>query len=237
MIKVMCWLWRQNKGRTQYTAEHVNTWARMISRHLTLPHTLACVTNIPEGIDDHIEIIPLPTDFDDVYNDKWPEKRGLPQCYRRLTLFAPDAAERFGAERIVSTDIDIAIFDNIDSLFDRPDDFMIYEGTSPRRPYNGSMMMLTAGARPQVYDKFTEERARAASQVYMGSDQAWIAYVLGWTESTWGERDGVYFWAGGLQKRLRHNSDPPDNLRVLFFPGAQVKPWNCKVNWIEDAIQ
>lgn len=237
MIKIMCWLWRQRKSRTQYTAEHVNIWARMVSRHLTIPHTLACVTDIPEGIDSHIEIIPLPKEFADVENDNWSANRGLPQCYRRLTMFAPDAAQRFGAERFASMDIDCVIDGEIDSVFSRPEDFVMYKGTSPRRPYNGSLMLMTAGARPQVYDKFTVERARAASSVYMGSDQAWIGYVLGWTEATWGEEDGVYFMGGGLQKRLAHRNEhaKPDNLKILFFPGAKIKPWASGVPWIQEA--
>lgn len=229
MINIMCWLWQQPKTRTQYTAEHVNAWARMVSDNLTIPHRLSCVTDMPEGIE--IDTIPLPDDFADVDNDRWPASRGLPQCYRRLSMFAPDAAERFG-ERFVSMDLDCVVAGNMDSLFDRDDDFVMYEGTSPKRPYNGSLMMMNAGARTAVYERFTEAGAKAASRVYVGSDQAWIAYALGWLEATWGEDDGVYFWQGGLQKRMVHDKPPPENIRLLFFPGAKIKPWHSDNRWI-----
>src|SRR5690606_21610100 len=99
-----------------------------------------------------------------------------------------------------------------------PDDFKMMIGTDPRRrPYNGSMLLMTAGARPQVYTEFTPDRAVLAGKHFIGSDQAWIAFCLGWGEAVWSEDDGAMWYSG------RYSHGPAD-CRVMFFPGA-VKPW------------
>lgn len=222
MLTVLTWFWKQHKGRTSYQAHHVNIWADMVRRHLSLPHRLACVTDTPEGIDPRIDIIEPPGDFESVSIPTWPEPR--PQCLRRIAMFRPDAARIFG-ERFVCMDTDCVVFDSLDPLFDTDADFKMYRGTSYDRPYNGSMLLMTAGARPQVYERFTPERAAFAGVQYLGSDQAWISYVLGRGEETWSHRDGVIWYES------RHNIDAPV-ARVMFFPGSP-KPWNLiREEWI-----
>jgi len=224
MLTVLTWLWHQPGGRTLYTAHHVNIWADMVRRHLTIPHRLACVTSTPSGIDPSIDIISPPGDFEDVVLPTW--SGGFPQCLRRVALFRPDAAEIFG-ERFVSMDLDCVIGASLDPLFDTDIDFKMYRGTTGKRPYNGSMLLMTAGARPHVYETFTPERAVAAGQQYVGSDQAWISYVLGPGEATWSADDGVAWWGSyvGL-----------DPVRIMFFPG-NPKPWRLAehgYDWIAE---
>lgn len=228
MIKILTWLWSKPGSRTNYTAHHVNIWAAMVSRHLTIPHTLACVTDMPEGIDPHIEIIKPPGEFVDWETPTWNNDK--PNCFRRLTMFSPHAAEIFGADRFVCMDLDCTIGANIDALFDRDDDFVMYRGTSFDRPYNGSLMMIKAGSRPQVYTDFNYENAVASGQKYVGSDQAWIAYCLGVGEKTWSFEDGIC-WYGSQYNRLI------DVNRIMFYPG-QMKPWEISINrlnkWVMD---
>lgn len=213
-LRILTWFWQQPGGRSKYTAEHVNIWASMVRRHISMPHRIACVTRETSGLDSSIEIIEPPTDFEDVRIPSWGEN--MPQCLRRLAMFRPDAAAIFG-DRFVNMDLDCVIGGSLDPLFDRPADFMMYRGTSPKRPYNGSMLMMTAGARPQVYTDFTPEGAAEAGKEYVGSDQAWIAHKLGWGEKVWGAEDGVYWRAN------RGDSTVPP--RVVFFPG-KTKPWD-----------
>jgi hypothetical protein len=140
-------------------------------------------------------------------------------------MFAPDAAKTFG-ERFVCMDIDCLVTGPLDPLFDRDNSFCIYRGTAPGRPYNGSMMLLAAGARPQVYEKFNLTEAEKAGQKYIGSDQAWLSYILGPNETTWGVGDGVRWW-----NRLRREK-PPSDTRVMFFPG-HIKPWEFATNGLD----
>lgn len=225
MLTVLCWYWQQPGGRTDYRPEHVNIWAAMVRRHLSLPHRIACVTRHPEGIGPDIEIITPPGDFEDIRLPTW--GGGLPQCLRRLAMFRPDAADIFGP-RFVSMDIDCVIAKSLDPLFDRPDDFVMYRGTTDKRPYNGSMMMMTAGARPQVYAQFTRAEAIKAGRKYIGSDQAWISYVLGWGEQTWGPEHGVAWYKSTRNPRT-------DDVGLMFFPGGS-KPWDLlfRDGWVTE---
>ncbi|HEY4136487.1 MAG TPA: hypothetical protein VGO34_14880 [Alphaproteobacteria bacterium] len=226
-LTVMTWLWRQDGGRVAYAAHHVNIWADMVRRHLSTPHRIACVTDMPDGIDPWIDIITPPRDFVSVCIPTWGVDK--PQCLRRIALFRPDAADIFGA-RFVSMDMDCVITGEIAPLFADAADFKMYRGTTNERPYNGSMLMMTAGARSQVYERFTPAAAEQAGRQYVGSDQAWISYVLGRGEATWGVEDGVGCYGSSLLP-------PPDARRLTFFPGTP-KPWQLAETggdaWVQD---
>jgi hypothetical protein len=212
-LRVMTWLWQQPGSRTQFSAVHVNIWAAMIRRHCTLDISLACVTNIPDGIDPSIEIIAPPGFHDGLQTSRW--RGGRPSCYRRLAMFAPDAGEIFGP-RFVSMDLDVVIGSNIDAILSRKEDIVICAPSQQgaRWIYNGSMILMNAGARPCVYEDFTPERAEEASRRFVGSDQAWLAYSLGHGEATFKPSDGVVRWGAA-------NEGP-----MMFFPG-NVKPWHA----------
>lgn len=209
MLTVLTWWWRQPGGRTAYEPIHIAIWADMVRRHLKQPHRLAVVTHEPLSIPG-VAIIRPPREFEEVRLATWPDFR--PQCLRRLVMFRADAARWFG-ERFVCMDLDCVIGGPLDPLFGGGEDFRIFKGTAPGRPYNGSMMMLRAGARARVHSEFTPEGAAAAGRRFIGSDQAWISHVLGPNEATWDERDGVGWWQA--------RSTAP----LLFFPG-KVKPWD-----------
>lgn len=212
-LNVLTWLWSQPGGRATFSATHVNIWAAMIRRHCTLDIDIACVTDMPEGIDPSIRIIAPPGFHDGLQTSRW--RGGRPSCYRRLAMFAPDAARIFG-ERFVSMDLDVVIGGNIDAILDRPEDFVICapSQTGARWFYNGSMVMMTAGARPCVYETFTPEKAEEASRRFVGSDQAWIAYALGQGEALFRPEHGVVRWGA-------KEAGP-----MMFFPG-NVKPWHA----------
>ena len=225
MLKIMTWYWKQEKSRFVYTAEHVNRWAEQIEKYVSLPHTIACVTNLPTGINKNIEIIPMPKKFSNIRTATW-GVGGKPQCYRRLSLFAPNAEEIFGAKRFVSMDLDVKIFNNIDKILSKKDDFIIMKSHNADlnakrfRPYNGSMMMINAGARPRVYTEFNQAMAEISGKTFLGSDQAWIAYCLGYAEKTWDEKDGIYFPASAEVKK--HGENIP-GLRMIFYAGGAGK--------------
>jgi hypothetical protein len=214
VLNVLCWFWKQPGGRAEYLPMHVNIWADMVSRNLSIPHRISCVTDHPEGIDPHINIIKPPGDFEDVTLPTWGVDK--PQCLRRISLFRPDAADIFG-ERFVSMDIDCVISGDITDLFTGGEDFRMFRGTAPQRPYNGSMLMMRAGSRPQVYTRFTPRAAIAAGKKFIGSDQAWISHVLGWGQPTWGEEHGVTGYHRNARRR---------QFTRLMFTFGSPKPWD-----------
>lgn len=218
MLKVLTWLWQQPGGRIRYEPWHVQVWADMVRRNLAMPHTLAVVTDIAADFGAGIEVIPLPRDFENVRIPTWGASR--PQCFRRLSLFRRDAGRIFGAERIVSMDLDVVITASLDPLFAGGEDFRICRGTAAARSFNGSMVMLRAGSRPEVFETFTPERAVLAGRKHVGSDQSWIAHCLAgrqgsYKEATWGPEDGV------VAVQQRHLAKVP---RMITWPGP-IKPW------------
>jgi hypothetical protein len=202
-----------------YDAGKVRLWAEQLRRNLTIPHRLAVVTDEDVNIPG-VERIRMPHDFTDVRIDRWQEAQRRPQCYRRLSLFAPDAEQRFGAKRFVSMDLDMIATANLDALFDHDDDFRILRGSDHSRPFNGSMLQMNAGARPKVFTEFSTEAAIEARKKYVGSDQAWLCHRLSHKERTWSHRDGVHFYR--VSHRLMDRV--PKGMRLIFFPGAP-KPW------------
>lgn len=232
-LTVVCFKWRPpwpGTYRSTFTAEHVRTLRAMVARHYATPHRFVCVTDDAADLAD-VDTIPLWPDHATVPS---PHGRGNPSCYRRLKLFDPTIGALLGP-RFVAVDLDTVITGDLRPLWDRPDDFMIWGETDPRSFYNGSMMMLSAGARPHVWTTFNPKTSpRAAHKAgRFGSDQGWISHVLGPGESMWGRKDGVYSYrvhicpAGGAL---------PPNARIVFFHG-RVDPWSYdaqQIPWVRE---
>jgi hypothetical protein len=144
-------------------------------------------------------------------------------------MFAPEAAQWFG-DRFVSLDLDCVIVGDLRSVWDKPDDFVIWGDTSPHTRYNASMIMMTAGSRPKVWTTFDPTRSprqsREAGQ--FGSDQGWISTCLGHGERKFTTRDGVFSFRNHVNRDHVFNPSArgqlPPGARVVFFHG-QIDPW------------
>lgn len=232
-LTVVCWKWKPAHGyRSSFTAEHVHVLQRMVARHYSLPHRFVCVTDDADGIDrSSVDVVPLWDTFADVPS---PHGKQYPSCYRRLRAFAPEAVQFFGP-RFVSLDLDMVIVGDVTALWSRHETFVAWADTEHRRRYNGSMWMLTCGARPSVWDRFdpavSPREARNAG--CPGSDQGWISHVLGTGEATWTARDGVYSY----RNEIADNGNAlPINARVIAFHGS-VKPWSQQAqqcDWVRE---
>lgn len=216
---VVTFKWKPPTGyRSTYGPEQVNTLARMVRRHYSAPHRFVCVTDDAEGIDPSIDVLPLWDDHAKIPN---PHGSKNPSCYRRLRLFAPEMGAVLG-RRYVSLDLDTVILRDVTPLWDRPEDFVAWGDTNRTTHYNGSMLLLTAGARPRVWTEFdpvtSPIKAKAAG--FFGSDQGWISCVLGIGEAIWTRTDGVY----SFRNHLNRPAPPPENARMVMFHGA-TDPW------------
>lgn len=236
MITFVTWLWHTPGYHTRFEAAHVNALFRMVDRHYAPPHRNLCVTNFPTGIDPSIEVVQDTEDFAGVEN---PWGGHMPSCYRRLRMFQRDAAKTFGP-RMLSLDLDMVITGDLEPLFSKDVDFRIW-GQSDRRSkgwYNGSLIYLTAGTRPQVWEQFNPRLSpwvakRAGSA---GSDQGWLGYILGRKEATWNTADGVYSWRVHLRPK---SGELPGDARLVNFHGRS-KPWSYEclgVQWIRQHYQ
>lgn len=228
-ISVVCWLWKSPRLKWSFGADHVNTLRRMVARHYPDPHRFICVTDDPSGIDSDVEIVEPWDDYADVPS---PHGGTNPSCYRRLRMFEYGISKVFG-DRFVSVDLDAVVVDDLRPLWNRPEDFVGWRDPIHRHQMNGSMMLMTAGARPQVWDDFDPDvsPANALRSGYKGSDQAWISYCLP-NEATWGPDDGVYSYKFDVVKR----GALPANARIVFFTGTP-KPWESatrQIGWIAE---
>ena len=225
MISFVCFKWRPREGyRSAYGPETVNTLASMVARHYRRPHRFICVTDDAEGLAATVEPVPLWDDHAGVPN---PSFRTGPSCYRRLRVFARDIGALLG-DRFVCVDLDTVFCAPLEPLFDRPEDFVCWRNPDPRWPLNGSMFLLRAGARPQVWETFDPATSPAVSHAARcyGSDQGWMSYVLGSNEATWGEADGVYSYQMHLRKLA---NKLPLNACAVMFHGA-ADPWSATVH-------
>lgn len=234
MLDIVCWLWRPLPGfRSSFSATNVNVLRRMIERNYPHPHRFSVITDQTEGFDPEVRVISL---WDD--HGKRPSMYGpdRPSCYRRLKAFAPEMKDIIGP-RFVSVDLDVVVTDDLSPVFNRKEDFIIWGPDGRKTPYNGSMWMMNAGARAQVWERFNANPERAVSRArgagFFGTDQAWMCYSLGPHEKRWKAQDGVYSYRMHLKE---NNNQLPKDARMVFFEG-NYDPWSPVIKqrcpWIE----
>lgn len=109
MIRIVCWKWNPlgpKWNRAKYTADHVNRFASMVNRHLSMPHEIVCITDDPAGIDrSAVRIVPM-----------WDDVREFGMCWTRLKVFKPEMADLIGP-RFVSIDLDCVIVGSLDRFW------------------------------------------------------------------------------------------------------------------------
>lgn len=217
-LAVVCYLY---KGEGKYTSEHANVLRRMVARHLSVPHDFWCVGDDPAGLDPEVK-------FRECARELLP----LGGCYVKLEMWRRDAGEIFG-DRILLLDIDAVVCGSLDPIVGRTEDVVIWRdalsATNPEFIYNGSIILMTAGTRPEVWERFDPETSPAAVEAsgIRLNEQAWIALTLGPDEAVFTRTDGVLSYkldgvrTGGL----------PADARIVFFHG-RPKPWEVDDEWV-----
>lgn len=217
-LTVFCSLW---KGwQPIYDHRHVNALERMLARYLP-DARLVCFTSSPEGI--RCETRPLPS------APALPPHRGR-DCYWRTWFFSEECAQQFPG-RIVNIDLDVLLLDSLEPLI-TDEDFRILAACVC--PYNGGFWTHRTGTRTKVWTCLNKTNLRKLrmhriARRWVGSDQAWLAYMLP-GEATYTEADGVRFIMAGDHRNPEGARAKMDAARIVFFPGAPgVKPWSPTV--------
>lgn len=223
MLSVITFKWSTPGYRAQFTAENVHILRDMVARHYQKPHRFICITDDPTGLD--CETVPIWDDHRSVPN---PTGGGRPSCYLRLKLFSKEMIEVIG-ERHVLLDLDCVITGNLEPIFDRPEDIVIFQNPQRFWPYNGGLWLQNTGCRSKVWEDFDPVISPQITHIknYRGSDQAWMSHKIP-NEAVYNESHGVHWFA-----HLRPRSHLPDNARIVLFT-ADTGPWlhTDRIDWI-----
>lgn len=218
MITIITHLWS-----SKYSYKHVNALFRMLKEHLTIPHTLVCVTNKPARIEcDTYEInTPTPLWSDNAIPEFPVTVKRRPNNWRKLWTLSSEFQEQMGSDVIASIDLDVLIRNNVDHLFVLEDgvDFKIMKGSIDKTgkqqlcPYNSSLWINRKGTRDYLFTDFIPTQSpKELPNGWKGSDQAWIAYHSP-NEVLFDDSDGIGQYFSGHRRG-----------NMLFFAGS-IKPW------------
>lgn len=206
-LQIVVWKWRHPRKSHvifDFSADAVNKLRADLDANLSLPHDVVCITDDANGLDSRIRVVPL-----------WSEGADLGGCWRRLKVFSPEMRTLIGP-RFAWIDLDSVVVGPLDDIFARSEDAVFYRSNSVTgTPYNGSLVLMDAGARAEVWNSFDPTRSPGVVRDagLIGTDQAWIAHVLGSDQPVWDARDGVMYFTRDCVPDL-----PPQS-RVVFFAG------------------
>lgn len=205
VISVVTWRWGN-----LFSPLYVARLQSMLARHLHLPHQLFCVTDDPASVPSGVRAVPMPTDF-----------ANTPRCRRRLWQFARERFVEFG-DRMLCTDLDVVIVDDITSLVDRREAIVCWR-VGYAGVFSGSFLLCDTGALDGLWQTFNRNPAGylQATRERNASDQAMLnLYLRGRQVATWTEADGFVTWFGnGYAKLERFGMGPT---RTDLPPGARI---------------
>ncbi len=205
---VSTWVWG-----SKYGPDYVEKLRAGVARHLSLPHEFRVFT--PPAEDTYLT-----------------EVKG---CFARLRTFDPQWHAANGIEpgdRIVCMDLDLVVTGPLDDLFDRAEPFTILQGVNTANPcpFNGSLWMLEAGYRPDVWHEFSLDLAQKVPFHEFPDDQAWLADMLP-DAGAFGLEDGVY----AFQKKGWPKGEAlPRNARIVAFPGWRDPSQYVRLDWVKE---
>jgi hypothetical protein len=148
------------KWGTKYGSEYVNRLYRGVRKHLTGDVRFICMTEIGDGIDPDVEVLPLPvTPFDEASFDA--RKGG--DTWRKVGLFQPGIAGL--DDDTLFLDLDIVITGSLDEFFTyEPGKFcLIHDWLEKRRAWmpgrdgrvgNTSVFRFHPQKHTRVYEHF-----------------------------------------------------------------------------------
>lgn len=205
-LTICTWLWG-----TKYGTEHVDKLRVGVARNLREPHEFKVFS--PPAEDMNLT-----------------EIKG---CFARLRMFDPDWQAANGIDdRVVCMDLDLVVTGSLDGLFDREEPFTILQGVNSSNPcpFNGSLWMLHAGYRPDVWHEFSVDLAAKVPFHEFPDDQAWFADMMP-DAGSFGPVDGVY----AFQKRGWPKGEAlPSNARIVAFPGWRDPSQYTRLDWVRE---
>lgn len=209
-LVISTWVWG-----SKYPQHYVDRLRVGVARHLREPYRWAVFE--PQPVDRHLTKIP--------------------GCFARLRMFDPHWQAENGiveGDRIVCLDLDSIVTGSIDPLFYTAQSFMILLGANSANPcrMNGSIWMLRAGYRPDVWSDFSIEAAKKVPAYSFPDDQGWMESKMpkasGWNV---GAESGIYaFCKPGWPK----GDALPSGARLVVFPGHRDPSQFTNLDWVAE---
>lgn len=210
MLTVLCVL----KSGGEYVADSVARLQRAVSRHLSVPHTFKCLSDV------------------DVPCERIPLEHGWPGWWSKIELFRPGVV----TGPTLYLDLDTVLVGSIDRLASFEHDFAIMRNLNSSWMPGSAVMWFKEKAPAKVYELFKENPEHYIGQysdrtqgTYLG-DQAFIWDAL--------DRKVKFLTdsAPGLIRSYRRHcmAGVPEGCAVVAFGGAK-KPWNVPDQWVKEA--
>ena len=190
------------KQGTKYGPEYVNRLQSMARRNSEVDLRFVCFTDDRTGLDEGIEVMPLPD-------------HGFKGWWNKVSLFRDDLADI--GERFLYFDLDVVLTGNIDQMLRYDSDFAIMDNDYVPG-FNTSVFLLRTGSRPDIRANFSQ----AIADDYDG-DQDWVA-VMAPDAELWPD-----MWC--VPYRLRAVQTPPAITKVVVFSG-RPNPEDYPSEWV-----
>lgn len=122
----------RRRNRAEYTSAHVNNIKKMLEKSQRSPFRMVCLCDDGAGLDDDIEVVPLPAEVRSMVE--------IPgQNLGKLYLYSRQFRNAIG-ESFIFLDLDVVVLGDMTDLFDFPEDLGILPGTAMWRGPVGSVL-------------------------------------------------------------------------------------------------
>lgn len=214
MLTVVLWKWGKKFG-----VAHVAKMRHMLSRHLSMPHRIVCITDRPKELPTGIEPASMPKTL------PW-DVKGL----RRMWLYSSEAGKL--GDRLLQLDLDMILTDSIDPIVDRSEPFVIWKSDSnfkDKWAYNASVMLITPGSQEPLWQRYMADPWKIFKEAdadgwnsKVCSDQAIACYLLKDQDvPVWTEADGIRAYRVFAGKHGDRGQVLPDGTRIVSFHGPR----------------
>ena len=193
------------KWGTKFGPEYVNRLHNMVEKNLTIPHRFVCFTDNAEGLDENIEVRPLP----ELNDDGLPEK-----AWKKLGLFTSQLADLTG--QALFLDLDIVIRDNIDAFFEVDGDFRIIKDWDFENDIigNSSVFRFEVNKYPDIIENFYKE-GKDIRKRYK-NEQAFLSHKMH-------EKGILQYWDKSWRVSFKRNCLRPFPLNFFMQPKDPVE--------------
>jgi hypothetical protein len=224
--QILCMKWG-----TMYGPEYVNCLYGMVSRNLSYPFRLFCMTDDTTGIRPEVDCLPLPQLGFEV-------PPGAPGKWPKQALWG---SELFGLEGVaLFLDLDSVIVGNLDGYFEygRPDDVITARNWIKPwlRGAQTSVFRFKIGAHPYMLEDLRKNPQLCVKYQF---EQNYVTHHL---------KNGVKFWPAAWTRHFRRHClgvwpmrylrppKIPKGCRIVAFPGSPNPPDAIAGRWSRKRI-